>query len=237
MGPEATLAFYARLIENTPAHKDQDHLRVIIDSNPKIPDRTEALLGRGDSPVPLMTRSVEALERAGADFIVIPCVSAHVFLEELRPRVRIPVLSIFDASAEQIRQDFSGVGRIGLLGTTGTLGAGLFQRRLVESGLEVIVPGPDDQVLLMSAIYAIKGSNAATDRQRSAKEVGGVAKRLIEAGADGVLLGCTELPLVLRPGDLNVPVIDSLLLLARAALRAAGREPTNRIPATVEATP
>ncbi|MEO8500760.1 MAG: amino acid racemase [Vicinamibacteria bacterium] len=235
MGPEATLAFYARLIENTEARRDQDHVRVLIDSNPKIPDRTEALLGNGESPVPLMTSSVEALQRAGAEFIVIPCVSAHVFLEELRRRVTLPVLSIFDAAAEQVRQDLPGLRRVGLLATSGTVTAGRFQQRLAESGFNVIVPDTPDQARLMAAIYGIKASAARGDRARVAAEVRGVAERVVALGAEAVLLGCTELPLVLGPSDLDVPVIDSLLSLARATLRVAGREPIHRPVVAVEA--
>ena len=228
MGPEATLAFYARLIENTPARKDQDHVRVIIDSNPKVPDRTAALLWGGESPVSLMTSGIEALERAGADFVVIPCVSAHAFLEELRQSVRIPLLSIFDAAAEQVRQDLPSLRRVGLLATTGTVTSGLFQRRLAELGLDVIVPEEQDQARLMTAIYGIKASGAKDGRAQVAAEVRGVAERVVAAGADGIVLGCTELPLALGPGDVNVPVIDSLVSLARAALRMAGREPRDQ---------
>ena len=230
MGPEATLVFYARLIDNTPARKDQDHVRVIIDSNPKVPDRTAALLWGGESPLPLMTSGIEALERAGADFVVIPCVSAHVFLDELRRSVRIPVLSIFDAAAELVCSEFPGIHRLGLLATTGTVASGLFQHRLAESGFEVIVPDAQDQARVMAAIYGIKASAAAGDRARVAAEVRAVAERVVALGAEALVLGCTELPLVFGPGDINVPVIDSLLSLARAALRAAGREPTTESP-------
>ncbi len=237
MGPEATLAFYGRLIENTPARKDQDHVRVIIDSNPKVSDRTAALLWGGESPVPLMTSGIEALERAGAEFVVIPCVSAHAFLDELRRRVRIPVLSIFDAVAERVRQELPGVSRIGLLATTGTVTAGLFERRLAESGLEVIVPGNEDQPRLMAAIYGIKSSGGRDARARAAAEVRSVAERVVALGAEGIVLGCTELPLALGPGDVSVPVIDSLVSLARAALRVAGREAIDWSAAASEAHP
>ena len=105
MGPEATLGFFERIIAHTPAARDQEHLRVIIDSNPQVPDRTAAILLGGESPVPLMVAGMEALQRAGADFVVIPCVSAHFFLEELRRRVSLPVISMFDVTAEHIRRD------------------------------------------------------------------------------------------------------------------------------------
>jgi len=104
MGPEATLDCFARIIKNTPAKKDQEHLRVIIDSNPKVPDRTAAIIGEGESPIPTLVAGCLSLQRAGADFIIIPCVSAHFFLEEIQEQIELPILSIFDAIAETIRR-------------------------------------------------------------------------------------------------------------------------------------
>jgi aspartate racemase len=95
MGPEATLDFFGKIIQNTPATSDQEHLRVIIDNNPKIPDRTEAILGKGESPVPVMVQGGLSLAKAGADFIVIPCISAHFFLDELRCNLSLPIISAF----------------------------------------------------------------------------------------------------------------------------------------------
>ena len=234
MGPEATLAFYGRLIEMTPARRDQEHVRVIIDSNPKVPDRSAALLQGGESPVPLMASGLQALQRAGADFAVIPCVSAHAFLDELRGRALIPVLSIFDAVAEELQRGPACLRRVGLLATTGTMKAGLFQRRLSDAGLEVIAPEDADQAGLMAAIYSVKASNAAEERRRAVDCARSVAKRVIDGGAQRVVLGCTELPLLLGGGDLEVQVIDSLVSLARAALREAGREPKPLGPSAVE---
>ena len=90
MGPEATVDCFAKIIKNTPAAKDQDHLRIVVDSNPDVPDRTAAIIGNGKSPVPAMAAGCHALQRAGADFIIIPCVSAHVFLADVRQQVELP---------------------------------------------------------------------------------------------------------------------------------------------------
>jgi len=142
MGPEATLGFFERIIAHTPATRDQEHLRVIIDSNPHVPDRTAAILLGGESPVPLMVAGVEALQRAGADFVVIPCVSAHFFLEELRRRVSLPVISMFDVTAEHIRRDHPRIKTVGLLGTTGTVAGGHFQARLAQDRIETVRRDP-----------------------------------------------------------------------------------------------
>ena len=165
MGPEATLDCFAKIIKNTPAQKDQEHLRVVIDSNPKVPDRTAAITGKGESPVPLLVAGCLALQRAGADFIIIPCVSAHLFVAELQRQVNLPILSIFDAVAENIIRDYPQIKTVGLLGTTGTVKGGLFQKRLAREKIKTVVPDETVQSAIMNAIYDIK--NTAPPRVRS----------------------------------------------------------------------
>jgi len=225
MGPEATLELFAKIIANTPADKDQEHLRVVIDSNPKVPDRTAAILHGGPSPVPAMKAGLAALKRAGADFVVIPCVSAHYFFDELQRETRLPILSMFDVAAEHIRQHHRHIRTVGMLATTGTLQGGRFREKLQQAGIETVAPPGPDQERIMAAIYEIKGVPGGRDRDAIGAEVRDIAGRLIQRGAQGVVAGCTEIPLVLKPGDLSVPVFDTLLLLARAAITAAGRQP------------
>ena len=225
MGPEATIAFYSRITAHTGAKRDQDHLNVIIHSNPKVPDRTAAAMGAGPSPVPLLASGVDALKRAGADFVVIPCVSAHIFLDELKQGISLPVISILDVVADELRGDPRGILKVGLLATSGTVKAGLFQRRLAECGIEVVLPPAEDQARVAAAIYEVKAGPAATRRREITRDLCGVSQRLFDAGARGIILGCTEIPLVLGSADLPIPVFDSLSLLARAAIRAAGRTP------------
>lgn len=223
MGPEATLDLFGKIIAHTPAVKDQDHLRVLIDSNPKVPDRTAAILEGGDSPVPAMQAGIAALKRAGADFVVIPCVSAHFFLEELQREAGLPILSMFDVTADHIRQQHPNLRTVGMLATTGTLQGGRFRARLEQSAVATLAPEPSDQGRLMDAIYAIKAAAGVRSRKVIREEIQAIADRLIRRGAQGVVAGCTEIPLVLQPGDLEVPVFDTLLLLARAAIAAAGK--------------
>ncbi len=230
MGPEATLAFYSWILKLTPAERDQEHLRVLIDSNPKIPDRTAALLHGGPSPVPALREGIAALRRAGADFVVLPCVSAHAFLEELLPAAELPILSLFDVTAEAVRGGYPDLRRLGLLATTGTIRAGALQRRLAREGLETLVPTAEDQQIVMRTIYGVKAVAAPTDRRELREAARAVAHRLIAAGAEGVIAGCTEIPLVLGPEDLPVPFFDPLRLLAAAAVSAAGKSPRADIP-------
>src|SRR5210317_2016823 len=139
MGPEATLDCYSRIISSTPAKTDQEHLRVIIDSNPKVPDRTAAIIAAGQSPVPVLVAGCRALQQAGADFIIIPCVSAHFFLADVQQQIELPILSIFDAVTETITREYPAIKIVGLLGTTGTVSGGLFQKRLAQEDITTLV--------------------------------------------------------------------------------------------------
>lgn len=225
MGPEATLDLFGKIIANTPAKRDQDHLRVVIDSNPKVPDRTAAILAGGESPVPAMKAGIAALKRAGADCVVIPCVSAHFFLDELRKDAGLPILSMFDVTVEHIRRHHPGIRKIGMLATSGTLQGGRFREALERAGIETLTPEDADQERVMAAIYEIKGAACGRSRAEIRAEIRAIAGRLIQREAQGIVAGCTEIPLVLTPGDLDAPVFDTLLLLARAAIAAAGRRP------------
>lgn len=228
MGPEATVDCFAKIIKNTPAAKDQDHLRIIIDSNPGVPDRTAAITGDGESPVPVMVAGCRTLQRAGADFIIIPCVSAHVFLSEIQRQIEPPILSIFDAVAEAIERDHPQIKTVGLLGTTGTVSGGLFQKRLAQDEIKTLVPEVGIQSKIMEAIYDIKNAHATRTRSEISAELAAAAGSLISQkhnGAQAIIAGCTEIPLSLKQEHLPVPYFDAVTILARAAILRAGISP------------
>lgn len=225
MGPEATLDCFTKIIKNSPAKKDQDHLRVIIDSNPKVPDRTAAIIGNGESPTPILVEGCHALERAGADFIIIPCVSAHFFLNDVRDQINLPIISIYDAVAETIVKDHPKIKTVGLLGTTGTINGGLFQKRLACDGIQTIVSGDTTQSKIMDAIYDIKNTQPARSREEITEDLIAAAESLISQKAEGIIAGCTEIPLALKQEHLPVPYFDALNILARTAILKAGRRP------------
>ena len=223
MGPEATIDLFAKIVKGTKVRKDQDHLRVLIDNNPKIPDRTLAIQGKGPSPLPLLIKGGRALEKAGADFIVIPCVTAHHFYPGLQEKLSIPVLHIIEETMKHIRSRLKGIRRIGLVATTGTVHTGLFQKTFFGSRLEMILPPAQVQKnRVMEAIYGKKGIKAIGPSPHSRRLVLTACQALIGQGAGAILAGCTEIPLVLKDGDLTVPVIDPISILARAAIERAG---------------
>jgi aspartate racemase len=221
MGPEATLDLFGKIIRSTPAERDQDHLRVIIDSNPKVPDRTAAIVADGADPVPVMAASARVLETAGVDFIVMPCISAHYFLDDLQPVTGVPILSAFDAVADHISHRYPRVEKVGLLSTIGTITGGKLEARLMRNGIRTIIPDAAGQQQVMDAIYRIKGSSETDVRRQCRETLLSCASRLVESGAQGIVAGCTEIPLELKSADVPVPYFDALLILAEAAVRRA----------------
>ena len=225
MGPEATLDCFAKIIKNTPAKKDQEHLRVIVDSNPKIPDRPAAIIGKGESPVPALIEGCRFLQLASADFIIIPCVTAHFFLEEIRREVRLPILSILDVVTETIVREHPQMTTVGLLAISATVNSGLFQKRLAADNIQTLVPDETGQSTVMAAVADIKKTRPTRSRAQITADLIATAEGLVSRGARGIVAGCTEIPLTLKPEHLAVAYFDALTMLARAAIFEAGRTP------------
>jgi len=218
MGPEATADLFYRIIKATPAKKDQDHLRVIIDNNPKIPDRTEAILTNIGSPLSEIIKTARNLERAGADFVVMPCITAHCYFEDVKKSIGIPILNMIELTAVIISKRFPKLRKAGIIATTGTVKTKIYDRALETIGVEVIYPPSDLQNLVMEAIYdCIKSGH-----HRKGKTILiNVGKFLAQRGSDMIISGCTEASLVLKKGALAIPIIDPLQILSEAAVATA----------------
>ncbi|MGB5749494.1 MAG: amino acid racemase [Desulfobacterales bacterium] len=230
MGPEATLDCFGKIIKNTPAKTDREHIRVVIDSNPGIPDRIAAILGDGESPVPALVAGCRGLEKAGADFIIIPCVTVHFFLSEIQAQAHLPILSIFDSVAEAVRRELPDIRTVGLVGTIATIKAGFFQKRLAKDNINTLLPDRAAQAKIIAAIKDIKDIRSSRTRSEITTDLIEAACSLIDTrskGAEAIIAGCTEIPLVLGQEHLPVPYFDSLNILARAAIRRAGRTPVD----------
>ena len=217
MGPEATRDLFANIIKFTPSKKDQDHLRIIIDNNPKIPDRTAAIVGDGEDPVPFMVESGLKLEQSGVDFIVIPCISAHYFIEELRSQLSVPILCMLEEVGKAIK-DSGSVITVGLLATDGTIAGGHFKEKLAKYGFKTLVPTKDYQLSVMKAIYTIKSDVKGRKRNQCRRWLKSASDHLISNGASIIIAGCTEIPLVLLPEDVSVPFYNPLEIIAKAAV-------------------
>jgi aspartate racemase len=218
LGPWATLDLFEKILRLTPARTDQEHLRVIIDNNPKIPDRSPAILGDGEDPTPALIATAQNLERAGANFIVIPCNTAHYFYERIQKAVSIPVLHIMEEVAAAAHEEVPGARVLGVLATAATMSSGLYVRACARRGIDVIGPDPAGQQLVNRAIYGVKAGRMGPEITAGLRTV---AEGLVTKGAQALVLGCTELPFVLKNQDVRVPLLDSNQILARAAVRLA----------------
>jgi aspartate racemase len=221
MGPEATLDLYRHIINLTPAVKDQDHIRVLIYSNPKIPDRTEAIVAGGDNPLPELIESAKLLEKGGAGIIAMPCNAAHFYLPQMQREVSTPILDMIEETYREIRATMPGARKVGLIAATGTVHSGIYPKSFSRSGVEVLVPSEADQSRIQVAIAQVKAGAQSRLTRETFQSIG---RRLVEAGAEAVILGCTELPLAFRPNEVNYLSIDTTRILAEAAVDWAFRE-------------
>lgn len=215
MGPLATVDFLEKLIEETPARVDQDHVPVIVYGVPQIPPRVPAILGDGELPLPAMIKGLETLRRAGAEAIAIACNTAHYWFEPMQEAAGVPILHIVDACRAEIPQ---GAAPVGLMGTEAALSSRIYQDRLAADGFEFLLNPPDERRdWVLPAIAAVK--------QGRLEEAGRVAERavasLVERGAARIILACTELPPALAA--IRSPQLGHTIDPTRALARAAAR--------------
>lgn len=222
MGPEATAYFFGQLIRHAEAGKDQEHPPVIICSLPQIPDRTEAILAGGPSPLPLLEEGLRALARAGADFAVMPCVSVHYFFRDVAPRSPVPLIHLLEETVQAVKKLRPPIRKVGVLATTGTVRSRILHDVFGPAGIELVVPDDREQGRVMRAIYGRNGIKAGRTAGASRDILLDAARGLLRRGARAILAGCTEIPLAVGEGDFPVPFIEPLGIGAVTCLRKAG---------------
>ena len=221
MGPAATSDLLSKIIKFTKVKKDQDHIHVIVDNNPKIPDRSQAIFNNGESPLPALIESGKMLERAQVDFIVIPCNTAHFFYDKLKDHLKIPIVHMIREVAKKIHKEFSGIRKVGLLSTRVTIKAGLYQKELNTFDIEVIKPDEKAQDMITEAIFGEDGIKCGCLEGKSKRLIYNAIDNLINNGAELIIGGCTEIPLVVDFKTVSRPFISSNQVLAESAVRMA----------------
>ena len=218
MGPMATYDLGKKILLNTEAACDQDNIPVLIDCNSRIPDRTEAILHGGDDPRPEMKKSAKLLEDAGADFLIMACNTAHYYYDSVCEDISIPVLHMPRETAKCLLE--RGVKKAGILATDGTCRSGVYGDALAEAGIEAVYPSDETQRVIMSLIYDYVKAGRMDYPDHY---IADVISEMQDKGAEILILGCTELPIVFdRITDLAIPAIDPTDVLAKAAVRFAG---------------
>lgn len=219
MGPLATVDFLHKLVACTPATLDQDHVPVVVSSIPQVPDRTAAYRGLGASPVPAMIGSGRRLVAAGAELVVVPCNTAHLWFDEVLEALQVPMLHIVDATLAELQDGVRPGAPIGLLATDATLMSGLYARRAsagaANGAWSWLLPTVQERHRwLRPGIGAVKAGRL----DDGARDLLCAARALLGRGAQALVLACTEIPLVLDAARAGVPVVDATAALARATV-------------------
>src|SRR5581483_925330 len=217
MGPEATVDFMHRLVARTPARDDRDHLHVLVDNNPKIPSRIAALIkGSGEDPTPVLCGMAKGLEAQGADFLVMPCNTAHYYLPAIARSVSIPALDMVELAIRKLAT--AKPRRVGLLASPAVRMVGLYKARMEQAGLQAVFPEPRDEETLLGIIKAVKAGRL-DDSHRQLYAM--VAGNLLAAGAEDLLVACTEFAGLGPPAQTDCLVVDALDVLVESTISTA----------------
>ena len=214
MGPAATADMFQKFIQLTPAHCDQEHIPLVISSIPDIPDRTTSILHEGESPLPAMEEYMHGLERVGAKCIIIACNTAHYWYNDLKKKCNVDMLNIIDSTISEILS--TGKNKVGILATDATLSTQLYQKTLEKCGITCLIPEKSSQKQVMESIYLYKSGEIEKSEELMLIQ----RDELINRGAEIIILGCTEVPLILEKAMKENPSLyeDSTAALVREAI-------------------
>lgn len=210
MGPDATINFLSEVISRTPTTSDQDHIEMIIHNDPKIPDRNEAILGDGDSPLPRLRRNLEKLVVAGSDLIAIPCNTAHFYYDQLNSCADVDILHIVEECRKEVQS--RGFHKVGLLSTETVMEIGLYRNEFKTVSIDIV--HPNNKEYLMESIYSLKEGN----RNKAQCLLDSVVSDLETKGVEALLVGCSDLS-VLKTNT-RIPVFDPTTILAKSCIDA-----------------
>ncbi|MDX1365219.1 MAG: amino acid racemase [Arenibacter latericius] len=227
VGPSATVDFMNKIIQSTPAKKDQDHIKMIVEQNPQIPDRTANLIHNQTDPTIALFSTCKKLEAAGANAIAIPCNTAHAFVKEIQDHLNVPIVNMITTTAEYILENFGKGTIVGLLATSGTIQSKVYFNVLTHFGLQIVVPDETHQNLVMESIYGEMGVKAGYTSGLCKEQINGGVNHLIKKNAQVIILGCTELPLLFPQNQgyndtkFSIELIDPTLILAKKVVQLA----------------
>ncbi len=217
MGPEAAVDLMQRVIDATPAKDDADHIRMLVDNNPKVPSRIEALIdGTGESPAPCMIDMARGLEKQGADFLVIPCNTAHHYYSEVAAAVDIPILNLIELTSSHCKQEQPDLRKAGLLASTALQQIYLYEPWFKQHGVKVLYPQQQNQRAVMDLIRAVKAKRQTSDQILAYNRA---ADDLQAQGAECLVVACTELSVIGDRLRTSLPVYDASELLATTVVR------------------
>lgn len=213
----ATAYYMELVVKMTDAKYDREHVPMIIFSRPSIPDRTDYILGKSkESPLNAMVSIGKTLAGLGAEYIAIPCITAHYFYNELKNNIGVPIINMPDETADYLKA--SNIEKVGIMATDGTIYGGFFKSELESRGINMVVPDENGRKKLMSIIY----DDIKANRPYNLDNFKSVETQLREKGAQIIILGCTELSLIKRDGKTGPGFIDAMEVLAKRTVELSG---------------
>lgn len=226
VGPAATIDFMSKLIAATEAERDQDHIKLMVEQNPQIPDRTSNLLSDGTDPTLALYSTCKKLESGGADIIAIPCNTAHAYVDRIQRHLNIPIVNILTETVDHIRKSRPKIRKVGILATSGTIASCLYQEALRAENLVPIVLQSDVQAKVMDAIYGEMGVKAGHREGLCRQHMIEAISALADNGAEAVIMGCTELPLIApeQCDTQSLILFDPTQILARKCVDFSGKQ-------------
>ena len=218
MGPLATVKLFEKIVLLTDAQSDQEHVHMIIDNNTLISDRSTYILAGGEDPRDELVSSAKKLQEMGADFLIMPCNTAHYFYDEIVDNISIPFLNMIEETAKYILENYKGIGSIGLLATEGTYNTGVYDKIFNKYGLNIVSPTPQKRAYIMELIYNIKGGIHQDNLEGYYKAI----EEIREQNVDHFIIGCTELSVALQLYNLKGNYIDAMDVVATKAIEYSG---------------
>lgn len=221
LGPLATVYFMDMVVKMTEAKCDQDHISMIVLNHAAIPDRTGFILDNTKpNPLPMMIEDAKKLEAAGADFVVMPCNTAHFFYEQIQKNIEIPMINIIEETVKYAVNHNKGIKKLGILATKGTISSKAYQNMCKKYSLDCIVPSIADEQSLMNIIY----NQVKAGKKVNIDEFMRIIENMKGDGCDAVALGCTELSIINKDFELSrEDIVDSLQVLAMRSIELCGK--------------
>jgi aspartate racemase len=217
MGPEATVLLIQKIIEATPVQDDRDHIPMIVDNNPQVPSRIDALIhGTGENPGPVLQRMARDLEGAGAEALIMPCNTAHHYAGFIETDISIPFLNMISLTCEKLASELPTGSRVGILASPAVRLSNLFETEMARVGVEPVYASNDDALLRV-----IRMVKAGGPTQEAVDGLNAIARELEASGVAGILVACTEFSLLRKSIVASVPVTDSLDVITQAAVEFA----------------
>lgn len=219
MGPLATANLFNKIVLATDAESDQEHIHILIDNNTNIPDRTAFLLGLGENPMEELIKSAIKLEKMGANFLIMPCNTAHYFYDHIKREINIDFLNMIEETVKFVQANYSNKKKVGLLGTEGTVQSGIYDLYFNKQSIEVIKPEKHIQDSITDIIYGVKKGK----KEISLEGMYNAVEEFKAKGAEVFILGCTELSVINEMYDLDENFVDALNVLTEKAIEFAGK--------------